>query len=250
MSRTAPTPTARKTPARRAGATAAVPKAASTTAPATALAPVPARRGRPKDAGTEARHEDRRAIILRTAARFFAERGYESTSLDQIAAELGMHKATLYHYLAGKNEVLYQCLVASFGDLDEVMVAMKDTQVPVVERLRHFALALARAQNNEFGRCLVLVGSRPLEEKAGRKIRDFQRKLDSTVRALVVEGVERGEFRPFEPGLVAAMLFGTLNWVPHWYEPGGRLSLEAIVDRFLDMLVHGLARTDEAQPKN
>lgn len=235
MSRTATPPTARKIPARKPRAAAGSPASAAAEAKPTA------RRGRPKDAGTGARHEDRRATILRTAARFFAEYGYEGTSLDQIADELGMHKATLYHYISGKHEVLYQCLVASFGDLDEVMVAMKDTQMPVVGRLRHFALSLARAQNNEFGRCLVLVGSRPLEEKSGRKIREFQRKLDSTVRALVTEGVTSGAFRPFEPGLVAAMLFGTLNWVPQWYQADGRLSLEAIVDRFMDMLVNGLA---------
>ncbi|MGV3572461.1 MAG: TetR/AcrR family transcriptional regulator [Ramlibacter sp.] len=194
------------------------------------------------------RHTGKRETILSTAARLFAERGFEATSLDAIADELGMHKATLYHYISSKQEVLYQCLVQSFADLDEVIVAVQDPARTTVDRLRHFALALARAQNNEYGRCLAMVGPRPLVGDAGEKIRDFQRKLDSTVRALVKEGMARGELRETDPGLLAAMLFGTLNWVPNWYRPGGRLPLDEIVNRFVDMLVHGIEAVPAATP--
>ena len=190
------------------------------------------------------RHESRRGVILSTAARLFAERGFEATSLDTVADELGMHKATLYHYFKGKQEVLYECLVQSFADLDEVIVAVQDKSRPVAERLRHFALALARAQNSEYGRCQVIVGPRPLEGATGDKIREFQRKLDSTVRTLVKEGVSTKVFKPCDPGLVAAMLFGTLNWVPRWYRPDGRLTLDQIVNNFVDMIVNGI----EADP--
>jgi len=190
------------------------------------------------------RHVDRHATILRTAARLFAERGFEATSLDVIADELDMHKATLYHYINSKQEVLYQILVQSFGDLDEVVAAVQDKSQPVVERLRHFALALARAQNNEYGRCLAMVGTRPLEGASGQKIREFQRKLDGTVRGLLKDGVACGQLRVCDPGLVSSMLFGTLNWVPHWYRPEGRLTLNAIVNGFIDMLAYGI----EADP--
>ena len=210
-----------------------------TEAPST---PAPPRRGRPRKAPESvARHDDRRDEILRTAAQLFATRGYEATSLDHIAEQLGMHKATLYHYIRSKHEVLYECLVKSFSDLDEVIEQMHDHSVPVVQRLRRFALALARAQNNDFGRCQVLVGSRPLEDLSGQGIRAFQRRLDQTVRTLVEEGIQRGELRAHAPGMVSAMLFGTLNWVPQWYRPEGRLTLEQIVEEFLDMLTQGIA---------
>jgi AcrR family transcriptional regulator len=197
------------------------------------------------------RHEGKRDTILRTAARLFSERGFEATSLDAIADELDMHKATLYHYISSKQEVLYQCLVQSFADLDEVIVAVQDQGRPVTQRLRHFALALARAQNNEYGRCMAIVGPRPLNGNPGDKIREFQRKLDSTVRGLVKEGVASGELRQVvDPALLTAMLFGTLNWVPNWYRAEGRLTLDEIVDRFVDMLVHGIeaVRTVDAAP--
>lgn len=189
------------------------------------------------------KHEDKRTAILRTAAQLFAEKGYEATSLDNIAERLGMHKATLYHYVQNKESILYQCLVMSFGDLDEVMQQVQDRGIPVLERLRLFVRRLAVAQNNDFGRCLVLVGSRPLEMMPGGDIRQFQRRLDNTVRDLITEGIADGSIRPCHPGMFSALLFGGLNWVPRWHKDDGRLSIPEVADTFMDMLVHGIEAT-------
>ncbi len=196
---------------------------------------------RRKRASTGLRHEDKRIAILRTAAQLFAVNGYEATSLDMIAEQLGMHKATLYHYVSGKESILYQCLVLSFSDLDSVMERMQDRNVPVLERLRSFVRSLAEAQNNDFGRCLVLVGSRPLDLLPGGEIRQFQRRLDTTVRDLVTEGMADGSIKPCHVGLFSALLFGALNWVPRWYKAGDKLSIEQVVDSFMDILLYGLA---------
>lgn len=215
-----------------------LPAAGAENAPAALPAPAKKRR---RGRLTEARHEDKRTAILRTAAQLFAANGYEATSLDMIADALGMHKATLYHYVDNKEGILYECLLKSFADLDTVMESMEDRTTPALARLRLFARSLASAQNSDFGRCLVLVGSRPLDLVPGGEVRKFQRRLDSTVRALVVEGIADGSIKPCNPGLVSAMLFGALNWVPRWFDSRGSLSLEQIVDAFLDMLVSGIA---------
>jgi AcrR family transcriptional regulator len=195
---------------------------------------------RTNGAATSTRHDDKRTAILRTAAQLFAERGYEATSLDTIADQLGMHKATLYHYVQGKESILYECLVNSFGDLDEVIERTKDRSVPVLQRLRDFVRSLAAAQNNDFGRCLVMVGSRPLELTPDNKIRQFQRRLDLTVRSLITEGIADGSLRPCDPSLFAALLFGALNWVPRWHKDSGKLSVQQVVDSFMDMLTTGI----------
>jgi AcrR family transcriptional regulator len=199
----------------------------------------PARAGNRRRGGN--RHEDKRTAILRTAAQLFATHGYEATSLDMIADQLGMHKATLYHYVDSKESILYQCLVKSFGNLDEVMQNMEDRSVPVLERLRLFARALAVAQNNDFGRCQVLVGARPLDMAPGGEIRKFQRRLDDTVRALVTEGIADGSIRPCDPALFSALLFGAMNWVPRWFRSDGKYSVEQVADAFVDMMVNGIA---------
>ncbi|MCK9510276.1 MAG: TetR/AcrR family transcriptional regulator [Pigmentiphaga sp.] len=196
---------------------------------------------RKRRAAKSAKHTDRLSVILRTAAGLFAEHGYEATSLDTVARHLGMHKATLYHYVKGKEDILYQSLTASFADLDTISERVKDRSLPVTERLRIFTRSLAAAQNNEFGRCHVLVGARPLNHNSER-IRQFQRRLDNIVRDLVTEGIADGSLRDVQPGMVSAMLFGSLNWVPRWYKPEGAYSIEEIADSFCDFLISGIQR--------
>jgi AcrR family transcriptional regulator len=188
-----------------------------------------------------AKHDDKRTAILLCAAKLFASNGYESTSLDRIAEQMDMHKATLYHYFRSKEQVLYQCLIKSFGDLEDVLVRMDDKRIPVLERLREFVRRVARAQNNEYGRCLVLVGSRPLELMPDDGIRQFQRRLDQTVRALIRAGIRDGSVRKCNPGLFSALLFGGLNWVPRWHRDEGALSVEQVADTFVDILLNGIA---------
>ena len=187
------------------------------------------------------RHDDKRLAIHRTAAQLFAVHGYEATSLDMIADQLGIHKATLYHYIDSKESILYKCLVLSFGDLDAVMKRMEDRSIPVLQRLRLFVRSLAKAQNNDFGRCLVLVGSRPLDMAPGGEIRKFQRRLDNTVRALIVEGIADGSIKSCDPGIFSALLFGALNWVPRWFKEGGKYDIQHVADTYMDTLISGIA---------
>jgi AcrR family transcriptional regulator len=208
-------------------------------APAITAPPAAASPGRKRRAPGR-KHEDKRVAILRTAAQLFAEYGYDTTSLDAIADRVGIHKATLYHYVPNKETILYECLLASFEDLDVEIAAMRDRSVPVLDRLRRFVRSLARAQNGDFGRCLVLVGERPLALAPGGEIKEFQRRLDTAVRDLTLEGVLSGQLRPVDPGLVSAMLFGALNWVPRWFHAGKRLTLEDVADAFVDMLALGV----------
>lgn len=241
---TVPTPTipAPRRTARRAAHIADAPAAATPeTTASTALLPAAPVRKRRTSAASGARHDDKRIAILRTAAQLFAKNGYEATSLDMIADQLGMHKATLYHYIDNKESILYQCLVTSFGDLESVVQRMADRSTPVLQRLRLFAHSLAHAQNNDFGRCLVLVGFRPLDIAPGGEIRKFQRRLDDTVRNLITEGIADGSVKPCHPGLFSSMLFGSLNWVPRWYSDDGKLDIDHIVDAFMDMLTTGIA---------
>lgn len=198
------------------------------------------RQPRKRRPSTDARHEDKRLLILMTAAELFSTLGYEATSLDLIAEHVGIHKATLYHYIANKESILYDCLQLSFKDLDEIIEEMKDKDICVFVRLRKFARLLAVAQNNVFGRCLVLVGARPLDIGSGEQIKSFQRRLDLTVRELIKEGIADGKIKPCSPGIFSAMLFGALNWVPRWYKEDHQLNVSEIADAFMDTFIDGI----------
>ncbi len=228
---------------RKIAAAGAAPAPVAVTSAAPPAPPAP----RTRSARVLQKHDDKLTLILRTAALLFAEHGYDATSLDMIAEQLGMHKATLYHYIDGKESILFQCQLRSFTDLDEVEAHARDRSLGVLARLRYFTVHLARAQHNEFGRCLVLIGPKPLAEAAGGEIRRIQRRLDTIVRDLIKEGHASGELDVPDPALAGAMLFGALGWVPRWYSPQGRYAVDEIANAFFDLFERGI-RGPKAAP--
>lgn len=184
---------------------------------------------------------DKRDEILLAAATCFSRKGFDATSLDEIAGIVGLHKASLYHYVEGKQDILYQCLARSFGDIEAAEEFLRDDAVPVLDRIRRFFRDLAAAQNSVYGRCLIGVGAQGLGHEPGSRIRAFRRRLDYSFRALLEEGIERGEIRPCRVPVVSAMIFGAFNWIGTWLNPVRDLSLERVSDDFLSIVCDGLA---------
>ena len=209
------------------------------------MLPLPAARRRRTRQGVGAKHEDKLTAILKVAANCFSAYGYDATSLDMIAEGMGIHKATLYHYIEGKEWILLQCLLRSFDDLEKVLEHIRDRSTPPLDRLRYFATHLAHAQNNDFGKCFALVGSQPMEKVPGGEIRKFQKRLDGAVRGLLEEGMADGSLRQCNPALVSAMLFGAYNWVPRWHSPRSGVTVGTISDAFMDILVRGIIKIPE-----
>lgn len=187
------------------------------------------------------RHEDKLENILMVAARLFSDRGYDATSLDDIADAVRVHKATLYHYIGSKEDILYQCLVRSIANYGDVLKRMEDKTQPPLKRLHDFFMILIEAQNNDFGRCLAIVGRQPIGTVTRDSIRDFQRTLDSAVRNVVKEGIADGSIRNVSPKLASCMLFGAYNWVPRWFNPKGGMTTEQISRNFLDFFFNGIS---------
>lgn len=194
------------------------------------------RRRKPQPSG-----ESKLDEILRVAARKFHQHGFDAASLDDIAGEVGLHKATLYHYVRSKHDILYQCLSRSFADYDQTLERIKDTSIPVRERLAYFFTTFANAQLNEYGRCVSAVGAQALRHEEGGRIRTFQRGLNDAVKALLREGIDAGEFRPVHVETASALIFGAFHWIWRWYQPDRSITLQNVVDTFLDFFLHGFA---------
>lgn len=191
----------------------------------------------------QSKHDDKLETILREAAILFSERGYEGTSLDHVADAVHIHKATLYHYIGSKEEILYQCLVRSFNDYTEIYEEIKSRSHPPLQRLIKFFNVLIEAQTNEFGRCNCLVTLQPLSAETSERIRSFQRELDLTVRNLLEEGMADGSIRKCDARLTSAMIFGAFNWVPRWRKPNSRITTTEIARQYLDIFINGIATT-------
>lgn len=197
-------------------------------------------RGEPlRDLREEARSAKRLAVLT-TGARMFRTRGYDRTSLDEIAAELAVSKRTLYYYVKNKDDILFQCNIEAFRSLQPALAAAADTSLPPLERIAIFLRAHVEMLESDFGNCLVLTQENVLTPEAARHLRENRRTLDATLRRLIEEGQADGSIRPFDPALVSAAIYGALNWIPFWHAPEQKPSYAQICEAYLAFFTQGL----------
>ena len=182
---------------------------------------------------------DRREELTRTAARLFAERGYHGTSLAELADELGIQKASLYHHIAAKEDLLWEIAVAGaaafHGALDGVPEGL-----PTTERIR---LALRGHLGVVAGQLdAATVFTREWRALAGERRERFlaeRRRYEERIRDLFREGVERGELRTdLDVATAALLLLSAANWAYTWLRPGA--DTDALADRLFAVLLDGM----------
>lgn len=184
--------------------------------------------------------EQKRMAVLRTGARLFNARGFDRTSLDDIASELNVSKRTLYYYVKNKDDILFECNRLALEFMQEAMDNSKNPDMPPLERLSIVMRSYMDLLSNEFGACLTLSKDRVLSDDSQKILRNGRRKLDRAVRELIEQGIADGTIAPCEPKLAAAALFGAFNWVPHWNIEGDRDAYADIADNFLTIFLEGL----------
>lgn len=185
--------------------------------------------------------EEKRFAVMRAATRLFNERGFHATSLDDVAARLGITKPTIYHYLGNKDQVLLECV--KFG-LDQVLEAAERSRAADgngLERLKAFLRRYAEINMDDFGRCVIRTGDEALTPDSARTFRVLKGEIDHAMRHLVAEGIADGSIAPGDPKLIAFTLAGALNWPARWYDPNGPLTSPQIAAEMVDILTRGIA---------
>jgi AcrR family transcriptional regulator len=206
--------------------------------PHTAASPwaAPEQRSRTRDA----LRADKRAAVLRTAARLFNEKGFHATSLDEVAERLHVTKPTLYHYVHSKDEILFECVKAGLQMMREAIAARSAAGGSTLEQLEAGMRAYTRIVTQDFGMCLIRIGEDPLPEAGRSELRRLKREIDLEFRRLIEACIAEGSIRPVDAKLAAFTLAGALSWVGRWYRPGGTLGAEQIADTCCDLLLSGL----------
>lgn len=194
----------------------------------------------PDDAPDEQR-EGKRLSILRAAARIFAERGYHTTSVAEVAEALGVSKPFLYYYLKNKEDILFECSRIATAQLGDVLEEVRAARGTGWERLRLLFRGYARVMSTDFGICLIrstTPGSLPGELR--ERLYKGRRRLNREVERLVAEGIADGSIRAVHPRLASFALFGAFNWISTWYRRDGALPPEGIADEFMDLFARGM----------
>jgi TetR/AcrR family transcriptional regulator, cholesterol catabolism regulator len=194
-----------------------------------------------------ARVEARRAEICRTAAQIFRDRGFDASSVSDVARALGLTKAGLYHYYDSKEALLFA--IMSFGldrVRDEVVVPVRGIRNPE-ERLRQLIVRHARIATRGQGAVAHLGDEvRALPASARRQVERRFRKYFDLVRDTLSELKAAGRMRDIDVTVAAFSLLGMILWLPRWFRQDGRLTQAQVAEELAKMALGGLLMPDGA----
>jgi AcrR family transcriptional regulator len=201
---------------------------------ASATAP-PVRRGRPG--------YDRHGL-LRVAVEVFNERGYDGTSMEDLAARLGITKSSIYHHVTGKAELLRLAVDRALDALFAVTAEPAATTGPAIDRLEHVVRRSVEVLAAELPFVTLLLrvrGNTEVEQAALAR----RRRFDRIVSDLVARAAADGDLRAgVDPALTSRLLFGTVNSLTEWYKPDGGLAPADLADEVVATIFTGIRRPD------
>ena len=193
-----------------------------------------ARRGRPG-------HDQE--TVLRRAVELFNQRGYDGTSMGDLARELGFTKSAIYHHVPSKSHLLEQALDEALDGLTEVIAeAEANTTASAYDRLRQVvrgSVAVLVAHQPAVTLLLRVRGNSDVELTALRRRREIDARLAALVRAAIAEGTLRDDVAP---DLVSRLLFGMVNSLVEWYRPGGAVDPDEVSAAITTLAFDGLHR--------
>lgn len=180
-----------------------------------------------------------KARILAVAVDLFYERGYERTTVRDIAERAGILSGSLFHHFRSKQEILYTAMAATTQAMGEAAVAATEGVDDPREALRALMLAELSAIHREDGHAAyVLVDewrSLDTEHRAAiLKLRDgaYERAWRDTLDALGAKGRLRNN-----PRIARQLIRGALAWSRHWMREDGPLDLASLADEVLKTFV-------------
>jgi TetR/AcrR family transcriptional regulator, cholesterol catabolism regulator len=186
---------------------------------------------------------DSRQEILRTAARLFQQRGYDATSMNDVAASLKLSKGGLYHHFQSKDEILFEIMNHAMDITEERVLAPVRAVADPEERLRtlirlHIEVVLS-PRDREI--TVMLHENHPLAPTLRKRINTRKKEHVHFMENLIAEVQKTRRAKgSVSPRAAAFALLGMINWIYQWYKPEGELQAHNLVPQFTELVFGGI----------
>jgi AcrR family transcriptional regulator len=182
------------------------------------------------------------AAVLRAAIDLFNRKGYDATSIGDVAEELGVTKSAVYHHVPSKEHLLSAALDEALAGLEAAVDAAVEGEGSAYERLRGVVRRSVEVLVDHQPAVTLLLrvhGNTETENAALLR----RRRIDARLAALVGQAADEGALRAdLDPDLVSRLLFGMINSLVEWYRPSGPVDAGQLADAVSAIAFEGLAR--------
>ena len=189
---------------------------------------------------------DRLAEIYRAAASIICEKGYDATSMNDIAEAVGITKSGLYHHVSGKRNLLFSIMSFGLDSLEEQVIIPARAVEDAEQRLRtiitshvHLITSRSTPQGNNPVTIVVdeVAGLTPAQR---RKIDQRKRDYVELIRKTLEQLKRDGRLRELDLTAASFSLLGMILWLSRWYNPTGRLTPDEVSEEVAKIAIGGL----------
>ncbi|MFN4972754.1 MAG: TetR/AcrR family transcriptional regulator [Bacteroidota bacterium] len=186
---------------------------------------------------------NRKEQIMQVAARLFNNKGYEATSMRDIASDLGMEAASLYHHIKSKEEIL---TAICFEMADRFITALKevnDIYFNAEERLRMAIQFHVQISCDNLDKTAVFLSEwRSLPEPHRSEFRKLRDNYEKQFRIIVKDGETEDIFDDVDEKFAALTILSSVNWIHQWYKPDGSMNPSQIAKKLADIIIGGIRK--------
>ncbi|WP_461832886.1 TetR/AcrR family transcriptional regulator [Desulfothermus sp.] len=183
--------------------------------------------------------------ILEKAHELFVEKGYERSSMREIAERVGISKAALYHHFKNKEEILFTLCVQAGEIINEDMrqaILKSETQYSnvrdqLVNILYDYTIGYLKHKN--FNKILFFeIESLPPEKR--EIIINYERSNVAQFKNYLRRIMEQGKIKKTNITVLTFCFFATVQWLYFWYKKDGQLSIREIIENIVDYFLYGI----------
>jgi AcrR family transcriptional regulator len=179
--------------------------------------------------------------ILTAAAQIFSEKGFHAASMQDIAEAVNLQKASLYHHISSKQEILLAILDRALDLLIEDIEQVVEQPFSPDEKLRlAMAVYLQDMLEHRDLAVVLLLEHRSLEPQYHARHMLRRDRFEHLWREVILQGAEQGTFHCADASLASRYILGVMNWAIIWYRPDGLLTPVEIADQFAVLFLEGL----------
>jgi TetR/AcrR family transcriptional regulator, cholesterol catabolism regulator len=195
---------------------------------------------RPARPALRERYDRRQAQVVLAAARVFAQRGYDQTSVPQLAEELGIAAGSLYHYFGGKEQLLIaicdQLMDPLLGEAEALLAGEEADAAVLLRALVRLWVSHVIAHRDHM---LVFLQERHVIDHGEQwaEVRRSRKRFEVLVEGVLAVLVDEGRARVRDERLALSALLGMVNHTAQWYRPRGRLDAGAVADGYVDLVL-------------
>ena len=190
--------------------------------------------------------------IYDAAARIFHEKGYQATSIQDVADAVGILKGSLYYYIDSKQDLLFRIIDEVHRESLRSLERWQSIDGDALVKLRAFI----EGHLTSNVRNLVKIGVffhdfRSLDLEHRERIVKERDLYDRFLRELIVQGQEEGVVdERVDPKLAAMAILGMMNWIYQWWRDDGPNSPEEVAREFANLVLVGLVARDDGPARD